>query len=105
MKTMDSRLELHEILVGILGTRNVYFQPPANIQIRYPAIIYSRNDIDNVNADNLKYLQDHSYQVTYIDKDPDSEVIDKLSKLEYASFSRHYAQNNLNYDVFTIYYK
>lgn len=102
---MNSRLELHEILADILGSRNVYFQPPESVKIEYPAIIYSRSDIDNTFADNNVYLQNHRYQVIVVDKDPDSVIVDAVSKYPTARFDRHYTSDNLNHDVFTVFYK
>lgn len=101
---MDRRLELHELLCETLGSRNVYYQPPATVRMKYPAIVYSRNDINNVFADDIVYRQSHYYMVTVIGYDPDSEIIDKVSKLRSCRYSRHYVADNLNHDVFIIYY-
>lgn len=101
---MSRRLELHEILCKILGTRNVYYQPPESIKMKYPAIVYSREDIENTSADNLTYKQSHFYQVTVIDADPDSEIVHKVSRLPRCIYDRHFTSDNLNHDVFTICY-
>lgn len=101
---MDKRLELHEMLCEILGSRNVYFQPPSSLMMHYPAIKYSRQDIENTSADNVIYKQDHVYQIIVIDYDPDSEIVDKISRIPRIKFDRHYAADNLNHDVFTLYY-
>lgn len=101
---MASRLSLHITLEDILGSKNVYFQPPESIKMSYPAIVYSRSDIRNAFADNLSYRSLKQYQIILIDKNPDSEFIDKLSKLPTCRYTRHYTSNNLNHDVFVIYY-
>lgn len=101
---MRTRLELHEILCDILGTRNAYFQPNESYKMKYPAIVYSRNDIDNQHADNSSYMRSTAYQLIVIDKNPDSEIVEKISTLPYCSFDRHYTSDNLNHDVFTIYF-
>ena len=101
---MANRLELHELLCGILGSRNAYYQPPASVQMKYPAIKYSRKDIENSYADNSVYMQSLAYEVTVIDEDPDSEIVEKVSKLPTCSFERHYEADNLNHDVFILYY-
>lgn len=101
---MSRRLELHEILCGILGTRNVYYQPPESVKMKYPAIVYSREDIENTSADNLTYKQSYFYQVTVVDADPDSEIVHKVSKLPRCIYDRHFTSDNLNHDVFTICY-
>ena len=101
---MASRLELHEKFCEILGSRNVYFQPPASVRLNYPAIIYFRKDIDNRYADDLAYKQDTAYDVTVIDRNPDSEIVVEVSQLPTCRFDRHYNADNLNHDVFTLYY-
>lgn len=101
---MDRRLELHEKLCDILGTRNVYYQPPESINMKYPAITYFRNDIGNDFANNNVYVQSHEYEVIVIDYDPDSEIVDAVSKFPSCRYNRHYISDNLNHDVFTLYY-
>lgn len=101
---MNRREELHEILCEALGSRNVYFQPPESIKMQYPAIVYSRDDIDNNFANNSVYMQSLAYSITVIDSDPDSEVVDRVSKLPRCQYDRHYKSDNLNHDIFTIYY-
>ena len=102
---MASRLEFHEKLSSILGDPNrVYFQPPTNIRMSYPCIRYTRDEFDTIRADNLTYKRVVRYQVMVIDPDPDSEILEKLLDLPYSSHSRHYVTDNLNHDVFTIYF-
>lgn len=101
---MSTRLDLHELLCDCLGSRNVYFQPPESIKMQYPAIVYSRDDIENDHANNGTYIQSTVYNIIVIDPDPDSEVVQKVSKLPMCRFDRHYAADNLNHDSFTIYY-
>lgn len=101
---MNSRLELQTLLESILGSRNVYYNPPATILMRYPAIVYSRSDIKNFFAGNTVYSQNHVYEVTVIDKDPDSLIVERVSKLPTVRFDRHFESDNLNHDVFKIFY-
>lgn len=101
---MGSRLELQTVLEELLGSRNVYYQPPASVLMKYPAIVYSRDDITNTFADNRVYMQVTAYMVTVIDKNPDSEIVTKVSQLPMCSFERHYVSDNLNHDVFTLYF-
>lgn len=72
--------------------------------MQYPAIVYSRDDIENNHANNGVYMQSTAYNIIVIDPDPDSEVVQKVSKLPMCMFDRHYAADNLNHDSFTIYY-
>lgn len=102
---MDRRLELHEVLCEALGSEEVYFQPPASVVMSYPAIRYTLYDVNNVYADNSVYKQDVGYQITVIDRDPDSEVVQRVSKIPGIRFNRYYAADNLNHTVFVIYYR
>lgn len=99
-----TRDELHELLCEVLGSRNVYYQPPASLRMRYPAIVYHRDDLRAIHADNLPYRIGHVYDLTVIDEDPDSEIVTRVSQLPRCRFDRHYTADELNHDVFTIYY-
>lgn len=101
---MAPRTELHEKLVEILGARNVYFQPPANIKMKFPAIEYHLGNINPVRADNSSYLFRTAYEMTLIEKEPDSEHIKQLLLLPYCSFDRSFVSDNLYHYIFTIYY-
>lgn len=101
---MASRLELHEKLCEALETRNVYFQPPESVKMKYPAIVYGLEDIKNTYANDGVYLSKRGYSVTVIDEDPDSSIVGKIASFPTCKFNRHYEKDNLNHDVFTLYY-
>ena len=101
---MGTRLELQLLLESILGSRNVYFQPPETVKMSYPCIVYQRNNEVSLFADNLPYLHDKQYILTVIDKNPDSIIPDKIAKLPRSHYDHHFTADNLNHDVFTIYY-
>ena len=101
---MATRVDLQNVLEELLGSRNVYYQPPESIKMTYPAIVYSRKSIDNMHANDSVYKQNYAYEITVIDKNPDSEIVNKISKLPTCRFDRHFKSDNLNHDVFTLYY-
>lgn len=101
---MGTRIELQTKLEEILGSRNVYFQPPENVRMRYPAIVYSRTNIETRHADDDVYMQSLAYEVTVIDSNPDSEIPMRISKLPKCRHNRHFKSENLNHDVFTLYF-
>lgn len=101
---MATRIDLQNVLEELLGSRNVYYQPPESLKMNYPAIVYSRKTIDNSYANNSVYKQNYAYEITVIDKNPDSEIVNKVSKLPTCRFDRHFKSDNLNHDVFTLYY-
>ena len=101
---MGSRLELQGLLERVLGSKSAYFQPPENVKMSYPAIVYSLDDIWHDHADNLPYISKNAYQITLIDRNPESEFVSKISSLPLCSFDRFYVTDNLNHWVFTMYY-
>ena len=101
---MSRRIELQYILESILGSEHVYFQPPESIRMQYPAIIYELSDIYTSRADNKAYRKVRKYTVTVIEKHPDSIIIDKLLELPMCEFNRHFETDNLNHNVFNLYF-
>lgn len=102
-KMLNDRLALHELLCEKLGSRNVYFQPPESVKMKYPAIVYSRNRIESTSADNIVYRQSVRYTITVIDRDPDSEIVERISQIPRIMFDRSYVSDNLNHDTFTLF--
>lgn len=101
---MADRLELHKKLVSILGSNNVYYQPPENIKIQYPCIVYELSDYDFRFADNRKYQGHKQYTITLMTKEPDSIFMDEILNLSYSSFDRYFVSDNLHHYIITIYY-
>lgn len=100
----DKRLELHEKLCDFLGSRNVYYQPPETVKLRYPCIIYSLNFINHRYSDDLIYMKDNEYQLMLITKDPDDNLLEKMSWFRTARFERSYIRDNLYHYLFRLYY-
>ena len=96
------RLELQAILEGIL--ENVYFQPPTNIQMQYPCIVYSRDGTSLDHANNELYRHAKRYQVTVIDRDPDTVFADVVERLPYSAFERFFAVDDLNHYVYNLFF-
>lgn len=120
-RIVRDRSELQHILEEIFsifseadGFQHVYFQPGANITIHYPCVIYKRDGSRPLYADNKKYLENWSYMLDIADYDPigsrinaegTKTIIDAISELPRCSYIRHYVMDNINHDVFKIYYK
>lgn len=102
---MADRLNLHEELCAILGSRNVYFQPPESVKMYYDAIRYKLGGKDLKRANNKIYRSTNQYEGVVITRDPDTTVPDQiLSNFEMCSFGRPYVADNLNHYPFTLYY-
>ena len=100
----NSRLQLDSILRGIIGSGHLYFQPPETVKMSYPCIVYELTDADTKYANNLPYMYSKAYQVTVIDRNPDSEFPDKVARLPMCRFARFFTADNLNHYVFILYY-
>lgn len=103
------RIDLHNRLIDILGTKGqevsrVYFQPPATIKMEYPCIIYKRNKRKDFFSNNHVYLGMKQYSITVVDKNPDSQIPEKVSEMQYCAFSTHFAADGLNHDIYTLYF-
>lgn len=101
---MEKRHQLQLILEAVLGSRNVYFQPPEALKMVYPCIRYERDNANSVFANNAPYRHTKRYQVTVIDRDPDSAIPDRVAALPLCTFSRHYTADGLNHDVYSLYF-
>jgi hypothetical protein len=72
--------------------------------MQYPCIVYQRDTATTEFANNVPYNRTLRYQVTVIDPDPDSEVPGKVAALPMSTLNRFYAVDNLNHDVFQLYF-
>lgn len=102
---MASRLNLHEELCALLGSRNVYFQPPESVKLKYPCIVYSRTGADTTYADDQTYNMTYQYSVQVISGDPDNELAKELAfYFPMCRFMRRFVIDNLYHDNLNLYY-
>jgi hypothetical protein len=101
---MAPRLQLQSLLEEVLGSDKVYFQPPTNTKLTYPCIIYMRDLSQTTFADNSPYFNMLRYQITVIDGNPDSAIPEKVAALPLCLFVRFYVADNLNHDVFNLFF-
>jgi len=101
---MATRLDLSKLLRDILGSDNVYFQPPESVQMKYPAIVYSLENFDKRYASNITHILQRQYLVTLIHEDPDNQIVDRIASLPLCHFNRHYKKDNLNHYSFSLYF-
>lgn len=100
-----TRVELQKQFEEILGSRNVYFQPPESIKLKYPCIVYERSTFNTMYADDRPYRVTQRYEVTLIDENPDTPYLDLLLALPMCRHERHFNSDGLNHDVCYIYVK
>lgn len=99
---MGQRLDLHALLETICPT--VYFQAPPTKDMVYPCILYKRDYRKTEFADGRPYKNRKRYMVTVIDRDPDSVIPDEVAKLPMCVFDRFYTADNLNHDVYRLFF-
>lgn len=101
----NSRLNLHEELCTILGSRNVYYNPPESVKMNYPCFRYTKAKPNTKRADNKRYAIFDHYIVTIISKDPDNDFAELIADhFDYVEYDSHYNSDNLSHDVVSIYY-
>lgn len=104
---VDRRRLLQEGLELFLGSKNVYFQPPPNVMLKYPCFIYNRTSPFTMQADDTIYILRGHYSLTYIDPDVE-RCMDMQEKLlnffDHISVERSFVSDNLNHDVYNLYY-
>lgn len=102
---MAERLKLHQELCELLGSKNVYFDPPENIKLKYPCFIYSKESPVTRSANNKMYFYMDSYNLIYIDANPDNDMTERVfSRFSYVRSGSSYVSDNLHHYTFDIYY-
>jgi|SRR3954470_23351396 hypothetical protein len=99
---MGQRLQLHQLLETFVD--HVYFQPPSTVHLDYPCIIYKRDLADTKFADDAPYTRTLRYMITIIDPNPDSDIPAKVASVPMSLFNRFYVADNLNHDVYNVYF-
>lgn len=101
---MASRLDLQTKLETLLGSRNVYYQPPETIKMNYPAIVYFRAKPNIRHANDEIYMKTKYYEIIVISRNPEEPVISSIEDLPMCSWSRHFVSENLHHDVLNLYF-
>lgn len=99
---MNNRLTLHQKLVDILGSGNVYYNPPESQKMNFPCIVYNLSYIEQVHADNKKYIDYTTYKITVVSKTPDHPAIRGVLDLPMTKFSANFTKNGFYHTVMTL---
>lgn len=97
------RMKIQKIFESLVGAGHVYFQPPSNVSIQYPCIIYKLADVDIWYANDKPYKLTRLYEITLIHYDPDNKLLDELLSLPTCSFERYFPYDNLHHYVLNMY--
>ena len=100
---MGQPLELQERLETILGSENVYFEPPTGTQMTYPCIVYERDSMKTKFANNLPYSRMNRYLIKVIDRRPQGPVSEKVEELPTCVYVRSYVSDGLHHTLYNLY--
>lgn len=103
---MAQRLDLQLELEDLMGANAmVKYQPSPNYKLTYPCCIYKQSNGKTIFASNMPYTFTKKYQVTIIDRNPDTDYVEKMAMhFPMCVMDRAYAADDLNHYVFTLYY-
>jgi len=99
---MNKRLKVHEFLTQTINCSHVYYQPPENIKMVYPAIVYTLIDISNYCSGGGIYLQLETYKITLITKEVDSDLFNTMIAQLSLKFQTPFVSDNLHHYVFNM---
>lgn len=100
---MGTRLELHDELLKF--SKNVYYQPPSNLQMVYPCIVYSKAGKKTLYGNDKIYSSTQEYQLTVIDRSSSSTVADDIENhFQYCSIQQYFTVDNLYHTTLDLSY-
>lgn len=102
----SERVELQRMLKGLFPNAqeaHVYFQPPESVKLVYPCMVYKLSDMPQLWANNLPYHWEHAYELTYISRDANDPMVEKLIALRETKFVRYFSADNLHHFVYIIF--
>lgn len=102
MATLDA---LQAELEGLLGSENVYFQPPESVKLKYPCIVYTLDPTYTSHADNKNYIIVNRYHVKHIYKSLSNSLKDEfLTHFMMISHNNRMIADSMYNDDFTLYF-
>ena len=102
---MLKRVDIQEKFKFLLGSNNVYYQPPANLKMKYPAIVYSLDGLDVKRFDNTRLINKKCFSVTHIYRNESENLVETMLKnFEYISFDNRSIVDGIYNDHYTIYW-
>lgn len=72
--------------------------------MEYPCIVYDLDPGYSAFADNKTYIYEQQYEVKLIGRSPQPEKFHQLVHLPKSLHARSFVADNLNHDVFSIYF-
>lgn len=84
---------------------NVYFQPPENLRMKYPCIVYSRSTDYTTHSNDKFYFATRRYDLTLIGFKVTDEISDEMrAYFPMCEVTQYYVADNLNHTKIKIYF-
>lgn len=99
-----TRIDLHHKLEAVLGSKNVFFDPPESFKLKYPCIVYYLEGFADISADNTTYRRMRVYNMTYISPIAEDPIAEKLADLRFCILNRPFTVSDLYHWAYTIRY-
>lgn len=100
---MKTRAEIQELLEDVLGSNNVYFQPPTNTSIKYPCIVYEFKRFNIQPADNKPYVVSGRWEIHHMYKNPKHDLKEKfVFGVPFCRFDRRIVTDGVYNDYYVI---
>lgn len=100
---MADRKDFHKKLEQAFGCK-CYFQPPETLKLTYPCVVYAFERFDTRRANNLNYIINERYKISFLHKDADNGTVKQvMRKFEKIAHVQHYITNGVYNDVYFIY--
>lgn len=98
-----NRIELHHQLEQSFGVK-AYYQPPESMKLTYPCVVYSFETFNTRNANNMPFVINERYKVSYLHKNvDDSRCKAVLRDFDKITHTQHYVTNGVYNDIYYIY--
>lgn len=100
---MRTYKDLLHLLRKAVDHDRVYFQPPENLKLGYPAVVFHLTKIKVDHADDVPYKGAREYMITLITKEPEPDALEEILKIPYTTLDSTYISDGMNHFVFTSY--
>lgn len=100
---MRTYKDLLHLLRKAVDHDRVYFQPPENLKLGYPAVVFHLTKIKVDHADDAPYKGAREYMITLITKEPEPDALEEILKIPYTTLDSTYISDGMNHFVFTSY--
>lgn len=99
----EDRLKLHGLMAEIYPELEIYYQPPTNLTLSYPCIVYTLSDLDPTFANNSPYSIKSVFTITLMRHltDRSGLYVKNMLKIPYTRFITGFTSDNIVHNQFT----